>query len=429
MIELGLARIARLLPASSSLPWKAIHIAGTNGKGSIAGYLSHVLAAGGVRCGAFTSPHLVDRWDCITINNHVVRESLFRRVEDQIKERDRSLNVGASEFELLTATAFEIFTHQGVDVGVVEVGMGGRLDATNVLENVLVSVIAKIGYDHQAILGKSIEEIAREKAGILRSGVPCVVDGSNAAQVRDVIQAHAAQVGTSASFVRPADAEQLFPGLHQRFEDLDLEPHQRSNLSCALLALREKWPHICPRGVSLQTLLPSIPPLPRPGRLQEIDLRPLLHHREKPILLDGAHNPQSASVLASYVDQKLRSHGPGPGSGPGSNVTWVVAASQGKDIAAIMSCMIKPGDKVAAVRFGQVEGMPWVRSVDAEDLRAALHTSIPGIGETRTFGHGELAEALRWASEVEAGNPLVIAGSLYLVSDVLRLQREAARVS
>ena len=418
MIELGLARIARLVPASSKQlsSWKAIHIAGTNGKGSIAAYLSHVLTAGGVRCGAFTSPHLIDRWDCITINNTVVRESLFRRIEDQIKERNRSLNIGASEFELLTATAFEIFTHHQVDIGVVEVGMGGRLDATNILENVAVSVISKIGYDHQAILGNTIEEIAAEKAGILRPGVPCIVDGSNPSEVRQVMQAHADKVGTSVTFVRPEDAEELFPSLHQRFEDLELESHQRSNLSCALLALREKWPQICP-SASLQSLLPSIPALPRPGRLQKIDLRPVLQ-RAKPILLDGAHNPQSASVLASYVDRKFRSHQP--------NVTWVVAASQGKDIPAIMGCMIKPGDRVAATRFGEVDGMPWVRSVEEEDLQTALRT-IHGIGPMKAFGHGELADALRWASEVEPENPLVIAGSLYLVSDVLRLQRETAK--
>ncbi|KAJ5665721.1 uncharacterized protein N7477_008169 [Penicillium maclennaniae] len=149
MIELGLSRVSSLLQ-QSSLTWKAIHIAGTNGKGSISAYLSHLLSNEGVRCGRFTSPHLIDRWDCITVGERVVQESLFRQIEDQVKLRDQRLGIGASEFELLTATAFEIFNHEKVEVGVIEVGMGGRLDATNILSDVLVSVIAKIGMDHQA---------------------------------------------------------------------------------------------------------------------------------------------------------------------------------------------------------------------------------------------------------------------------------------
>src|SRR3954452_20560198 len=126
MIELGLSRISRLVQ-QSAFTWKAIHVAGTNGKGSITSYVSGLLTAAGIRCGQFTSPHLIDRWDCITINEQVVRESLFKRIENQVRQRDRRLGVEASEFELLTATAFEIFNHEQVEIGVVEVGMGGRL--------------------------------------------------------------------------------------------------------------------------------------------------------------------------------------------------------------------------------------------------------------------------------------------------------------
>ena len=416
MIELGLSRIARLVQ-QSNLPWRAIHIAGTNGKGSIAGYLSTLLTAGGVRCGAFTSPHLIDRWDCITINDRVIQETLFRRIENEVKQRDQRLGIGATEFELLTATAFEIFRHEKVEIGVVEVGMGGRLDATNVLENVLVSVIAKIGYDHQAMLGNTIEEIAAEKAGILKPGVPCFVDASNDAGVKEVIEAQATKVGAPATFVRPADTLQLFPGLQQRVEELQLEPHQRSNLSCAMMALRGTLAKLRPE-FSPSSLFPFISAVPRAGRLQEINLEPLIK-RDKPVLLDGAHNPQSAAVLSSYIDRKYRASEGG--------VTWFVAASLGKDVKELFGSMIKPGDNVAVVEFGPVAGMPWVRSVNTSALLESLRHSIPGIGETQGFGNN-LLQALEWASSVSLANPLVIAGSLYLVSDILRLQRGSGAV-
>ncbi|KAK2809898.1 hypothetical protein FQN49_008577 [Arthroderma sp. PD_2] len=386
MIDLGLARITRLVPPSS-LAWKAIHVAGTNGKGSIAGYLSSLLTAGGLRCGSFTSPHLLDRWDCITINERAVHESLFRHVEEQVKRRDASLGVGATEFELLTATAFEIFRQEKVDVGVVEVGMGGRLDSTNILTsaNVLVSVIANIGLDHQAILGSTLAEIAAEKAGIMKAGVPCVVDGTNEEEVR---------------------------ALQQRFHDLAAQPHQRSNISCAIAALEHALPRLR-ANLKPTDLLPFLPLSPRAGRLQHVDLSPLIPRSDR-VLLDGAHNPQSAKVLSSYVDQTLRR--------PEANITWIIAASQGKNLQDLFGSMLKPGDNVAAVQFGTVDGMPWVRSVPAAELLTTAR-SITDIGSTTQFGH-DIVQALQWAHQTAADNPIVIAGSLYLVSDVLRLLRQ-----
>ncbi|EFQ98842.1 folylpolyglutamate synthase [Nannizzia gypsea CBS 118893] len=316
MIELGLARISRLVPASS-LAWKAIHIAGTNGKGSIAGYLSSLLTAGGLRCGSFTSPHLVDRWDCITINERAVQESLFRHVEEQVKQRDASLGVGATEFELLTATAFEIFRQEQVDVGVVEVGMGGRLDSTNILpsESVLVSVIANIGLDHQAILGSTLAEIAAEKAGIMKPGVPCVVDGTNEEQVKGVMREHASRANTTVTFVEPDSIMAAHPQLRQRFHDLAAQPHQRSNISCAVAALEHALPRLR-ANLKPTDLLPFLPLSPRAAR------------------------------------------------------------------------------------------------------------SITSTSTTTQFGH-DISEALQWAHLIAADNPIVIAGSLYLVSDVLRLLRQA----
>lgn len=414
MIELGLGRVSRLVQ-QSPLSWKAIHIAGTNGKGSISSYLSHLLSAGGVRCGRFTSPHLIDRWDCITVGERVVQESLFRQIEDKVKLRDQQLGIGASEFELLTATAFEIFNHERVEVGVVEVGMGGRLDATNILSDVLVSVIAKIGMDHQAFLGSTIEEIAREKAGILKPGVPCVVDSTNDAAVIEALASRIAELGIDAVFVSPDKVEEQHPPLAQLFRTVDLEPHQRENMCSAVSALHLALSKIRPNA-DAYSLLPRLLDVKWPGRLESISLQPLIA-RQEPVLLDGAHNPQSAHVLGRYVDRKLR-----PRSG---SVTWVVSASSGKDLAGVFQSIIRPGDNVATAEFGPVDGMPWVKPTPAAELASAIR-SISGIGRVESF-EGDILPAIDWASEVAQGGSLVIAGSLYLISDVHRLLRDALK--
>ncbi|KAJ6094821.1 hypothetical protein N7467_002334 [Penicillium canescens] len=414
MIELGLSRVASLLQ-QTPLTWKAIHIAGTNGKGSISAYLSHLLSTGGVRCGRFTSPHLIDRWDCITIGEKVVQESLFRQIEDQVKLRDQALGIGASEFELLTATAFEIFNHERVEVGVVEVGMGGRLDATNVLTDVLVSVITKIGMDHQAFLGSTIEEIAREKAGILKPSVPCVIDNTNTREVIETVKDRIQELGIESSFVSPAQVYEQLPPLASLFKKLDLEPHQQENMCCAVSALRLALSQLRPES-DVFSLLPYLADVTWPGRLQKIALRPLVD-RAEPILLDGAHNAQSAEVLGKYVDRKMRSSG--------KPVTWVVAASSGKDLAGVFGSIIRPGDRVATAEFGPVDGMPWVTSTNAQELASSIQ-AIHDIGQVQSF-EGDLLPALKWASQEAQGESLVIAGSLYLVSDVLRLLREAQK--
>lgn len=412
MIELGLSRISRLLQ-QTSLSWKAIHIAGTNGKGSISAYISRLLSAGGVRYGRFTSPHLIDRWDCIMIGEKVVQESLFRRIEEEVKLRDRTLGIGASEFELLTATAFEIFNHERVDVGVVEVGMGGRLDATNIVSDVLVSVIAKIGLDHQALLGNSIEQIAREKAGILKAHTPCVVDGTNSVEVIKTLEARIAELDLKAVFTHPDAVKSHSPFLGRVFEKLNLLPHQKANMCCAVSALQLAWPKLHP-GLDVHTLLPHLSEVECPGRLQSIVIEPLAARKE-PILLDGAHNPQSAEVLGEYVEREFRSQR--------QNITWVIAASRGKDLTEIFHTIIKPGDNVATTAFGPVDGMPWVKAADPAELATCVQ-SIPGIQQVKTL-HKNTPAAINWACGVANGGPLVIAGSLYLVSDVLRLLRES----
>ena len=405
MIELGLGRISRLIRHTPQ-SWKAIHVAGTNGKGTICAYMSAMLHASGVRCGRFTSPHLIDRWDCISINEHTVRESVFREAEELVMNRNKSEGIGASEFELLTATAFEVFAKEKIEMGVIEVGLGGRLDATNAMKHKAVTVISKIGLDHQSFLGNTIEEIAREKAGIMRPGVPCVLDRSNPASVRKVVEDYAKEIGTDLII---SSTESSF--LDELSEE-DFEPHQWQNLACAYTAFHLAYTKI---ESPLHRLLPAVQNINWPGRQQTIDIRSITGRREI-VLLDGAHNTQSAEALALYVDRRMR--------GDGKKVTWVLAASQGKEMYGILKPLLHKGDCVAAVQFGGVEGMPWVLPSPSQDILAA--STAAGVDVLRQYDAGaDISGALRWAVTTAAGGPIVIAGSLYLVSDVLRLLRDA----
>lgn len=168
-ISLGLNRISALL-SHVSYTRPTIHVGGTNGKGSVGTFIETVLLVGGMKVGKFTSPHLAYVRDCIVVNGASLSEELYVRFAQHVKSLSDEHAIGASSFELLTAAALMAFEDACVDVVVLEVGMGGRLDSTNALpdERILISVITAIDLDHQAFLGSTIREIAQEKAGIIR---------------------------------------------------------------------------------------------------------------------------------------------------------------------------------------------------------------------------------------------------------------------
>lgn len=410
-IDLGLGRIAKLVQPSS-WTWKAIHVAGTNGKGSITAYVSAILYQASLRVGRFNSPHLLDQWDSVSINEAPVEYSIFAQAETRVRQRNEHLKLQASDFEILTATAFECFNLARIQVGVVEVGLGGRLDATNVLQPqiVLVSVISKVGLDHQALLGNTIEEIAREKAGIIKSGVPCVVDGSNQPSVLETILRCAEQVKAPVSIVTPASSAESLQIMEPFIKDMALVPHQLDNLLLAFRALQVVQPSL-PLHNPIEQSLEVLPKVVWPGRLQKISLQPVL---DQEALLDGAHNPQAARVLAEYVNLRLR---PKAGS-----IQWIVAFSQGKDIASMLETLCQPGDTVIATTFGPVEGMSWVVPAPPSDIIQ----SVDDLGDNiQTYQTSTAEEAITLAGRKNKNDKseIVIAGSLYLVSDVLRLLR------
>ena len=405
-----MARIGRLL-GDSTLPWRALHVAGTNGKGSVCAYASSMLHAAGVPCGRFTSPHLVEKRDCITVNERIVEESLFRQIEDRLQIKNEKEQIGASEFELLTATAFCIFAQEKLKIGVVEVGLGGRLDATNILKDPLVTVITKIGKDHEAFLGNTLEAIAYQKAGIMKPQVPCIVDSTNPESVLEVIARFGQKIGSGPVTRVPQHTGETERKLWEIVPPFRYEQHQQTNIILALEAVKLALTST-QLSVDLPQLMMAVQNTIWPGRLQLLKITSLTGRRED-ILVDGAHNVQSAIALRVYVDRRLRIDE--------RPVTWVIGVSKGKDLQQMLGHLLKQGDNLTAVEFGPVDGMPWVEPTPSDDiLREALAVNELHCSRSES---GTVGEALQWASVTAAGGPLVVAGSLYLVSDVFRLLR------
>ncbi|KAL9001213.1 MAG: hypothetical protein Q9169_000397 [Polycauliona sp. 2 TL-2023] len=371
-----------------------------------------MLHAANIKTGRFTSPHLIDRWDSITIDERTVDKSTFDEVEDAVKLRDSTAGIRASEFELLTATAFEIFTQEKVQVGVIEVGVGGRHDATNIMQHPLVTVITKIGRDHQSLLGTAIEEIAGHKAGIMKSGTACIVDATNSESVLQVLSETAHEIGAEPFHRIPSQSDQESTDLQEYLAKSDLESHQRINLElayhAALIAAQQMK-----LAVSSQAMLQGARKSAWPGRLQTLGIRGLTG-RAEPVILDGAHNSQSAEVLGSYVNKRVRFKG--------CSVTWIIAASVGKDLRELLSPLLQSRDNIVAVEFGPVDGMPWVVPVKAESILEVA--KILGIEGSLDTASKDVFQSLHLATRTANGDPIVICGSLYLVSDILRLARD-----
>uniref|UniRef100_A0A060T765 ARAD1C26158p n=1 Tax=Blastobotrys adeninivorans TaxID=409370 RepID=A0A060T765_BLAAD len=398
MIDLGLSRIYRLLTllGCPHLKYRAIHVAGTNGKGSVCAYISSVLTEARIPNGRFTSPHLIDRWDCITVNGATVKEEVFRNAEALVTKTNEQHGIGASEFELLTATAFEIFNQLKVRLAVIEVGLGGRLDSTNVLsaENTVATVITKIGLDHQGFLGNTIEEIAGEKAGIIKERVPCIVDSSNVPSVLKVVEGRAQQKEAPVIFT---NTQLSLPFGITRSQSPLNGSYQLHNLACALNAIKvasKEFAELQDEKIVQQ----GIAHTKWPGRLQWVEFG------SKTILLDGAHNAQSASLLAEYVDNEVRGKGP---------VTFVVAFSGGRDCDELFNAFVREDDTVICTEFGPVDGMPWVNASKADQV---------AISAKKFTDKVNVAKDVKEAVESSAGT-CVVCGSLYLVSEVLKLTR------
>lgn len=282
--------------------FKTVHIAGTNGKGSTATMLSHILKEGGFRVGKYTSPHLVSFTERITVNEEEITEKevaeLTEYIRNKTNEKDKKRFF--TFFDFTTALAFEFFKRKRVDIAIIETGLGGRLDSTNVIEP-LISIITNIDYDHMEQLGSRIEQIAGEKAGIIKKGIPMVTACEGPA--REVIEDRARELqsrtyilGQDFSYEKIADRTLAYKGIRKDFPDIIVNldgDHQLTNCALSLCAIEVLS--------SLGFFVPddsihfALSHIKWPGRLEQVNKDPL-------VLLDAAHNPHGIHALSQFMN-------------------------------------------------------------------------------------------------------------------------------
>lgn len=456
-VDLGLDRILQLLENLGNPHHQVpvIHVAGTNGKGSVCAYVSSVLLEAGYRVGRYISPHLVSWCERFCINDDAIAPDDLYALLTRVRQAIRSDYPSPTQFELVTAAAFLYFAQQKVDVAVMEVGLGGRLDATNVCDRPLVSVITSISREHWQRLGPTVAAIAGEKAGILKPHCPAII-GQLPAEAKAVVRQRAESLECETLWVEPsADLGQgraRYPSSPPLIYSLPLPgAHQRMNSAVAIAtihALRHQgW------SISDAAILNGLKQTRWPGRIQWATWR------GHPLLIDGAHNPAAAAVLRQYVDESLNpakasnSNQSGHPQGTPSrwnearqnhfwlnqpqsnlhqknssgdcfhqsmskrNVHWVMGMLSTKDHADIFKALLRDGDRLSLVP------VPEHRSADPYEL-AQLVTQL-GITLDACECFDDAVQALDAAFQTSQGDALpgsrvVLCGSLYLIGWVFQ---------
>lgn len=377
-IKLGLENMRRLLAAlefdetPGRFPPVFLHVAGTNGKGSVCAMLDALARAGNFRTGLYTSPHLVSFCERIRVDGISIPGTQARDGLDAIRELTQDWEHPPTFFEVVTGLALDYFRTERAEVIVWETGLGGRLDATNVVQPA-VSVLTPVALDHQEHLGHSLEEIAAEKAGIIKPGVP-VVSALQAPEVEEIFCRVAAAHGTTVEFVgTPWDGALGLVG-----------DHQRLNATLAVAAMRAA-------GLPLRqsAIEPALRDVSWPGRFQVLE--------DGRMVLDGAHNPAAAERLAQTWRELFGAR----------QATLVIALMRDKDADAVAAALAP----ITARSFTVAARSP--RAHSAESLRAIMirHASceaMPGLAAA-------LARARKFP------DPILICGSLYLVGEALAL--------
>jgi dihydrofolate synthase/folylpolyglutamate synthase len=398
----GLANIIELLErlGNPEARFPSVHVAGTNGKGSVCAFIESIVRAAGHKTGLYTSPYLERFTERIQLGGKEIPEERFAALATRVREAaDAMVYSGLTHptfFELVTACAFLHFAEEKTDLAVVETGLGGRTDATNVLKP-LVSVITTVGIDHAHALGDAIELIAKEKAGIVKPGAPCVLSGGNAQAAVDTIAQEAARIGSRLVSGTNYDMKLVYDGLDgQRFDltgaglRLDgleihlLGSHQAENARTAVLAameLRNLGYRIADGDIRA-----GLARARWPGRME-------LLKREPPVLIDGAHNPQAARALADGVLHYFR----------GTPVCLVAGVMADKDAEQIVENLSKFASK-AIVTLPPAEAR--LRRSPTELAEMFEKRGVPATACE------DWQRALGLA--LESGTAVVVAGSIYL---------------
>lgn len=397
-IKPGLERITALLNRlgnpQDSLSF--IHVAGTNGKGSTSTALSNIMIAAGKKTGLFISPFVVDFRERIQVNGEYIPKTDLARLVEQVSavitDVEKEVEDNVTEFEFITALAFLYFKERGCDIVVLEVGLGGKLDSTNIIKNPLATVITKIALDHVAVLGDTIPKIAYEKCGIIKKDCIVVTSSEQNPEAIPIIKETALKMN-SRLFVADVSSVtniNIAPfGSDFTYNGIDITvnlpgKHQIENMTTVVqtaLAL----------GVCKSAIANGIAKTTFPARLEVLSKAPL-------VLLDGAHNENGADVLADYLDE----HNLRP--------VTLMGMMADKNCDAVLG---KIASRSIALYTVKVEGNP--RSETAENLSEAAKKYCADCTTLNDYALA-LDTAAKKADELSV--PLLICGSLYLASDI-----------
>ena len=404
-IDLRLDRMDRALALFDHPEKKfpSFHIAGTNGKGSTAAILHRILGLSGYRTALYTSPHLQSFTERMQIGDSEISPAEVVELAEEVWARAAAADVLLTFFEHITVMAFVYFARQKIDVAVVEVGLGGRLDATN-LVTPLVSVITTISKDHEAYLGSDLLSIAREKGGIIKPRIPVVV-GAVSPEVGGLLNALAAEQGSKSYFLG-GDFRILlkntgvfdYTGIKRNYVSLSVAlrgRHQANNAAAAIAALElgsDAFP------VSEDAIRAGLATVFWPGRFEIARERPT-------VILDGAHNGEGVAALAAELENYRR----------GRAIKLLFASMEDKDWRLMLATLAKMADEVVLTRVAMQ------RSADP----ALLAAHVPGTISRRVIHDSR--EGLQFLLDRAcAEDMIVVAGSLYLLGEVRPALRQTA---
>lgn len=358
---------------------KIIHVAGTNGKGSTCAIINQILIENGFKTGLFTSPHLVKYNERIKINNRSISDEKFYELVTNIDTFAKDNKLSLTEFEILTAVMYKYFYDEAVDYAVIEVGLGGRFDATNIIKKPILSVITSISKDHTERLGNTVEKIAFEKAGIIKNDIPVIVNKENKGM--SVIYKVAKQKKSEIIYPKRAaikyeNNRNLMKYGNKVYELSLLGKNQVQNASLALcvadvLGLKDKKKMNC-----------ALKKVKWNARFEYI--------KDKNILLDGCHNPDGASVLRKNLNFYF----------PNEKRIFVYTSLKNKDFISVQKKLFRAGDKIYHYRINDK------KFISVSDI----------IYDAESIDITELMELL---NNEEREELLIICGSLYALGDIL----------
>lgn len=368
-----------------------IHIAGTNGKGSTAAFLHAILTKAGIQTGLFTSPHLVDFRERIRIGGEFIPKEEAARLGQLLLNTD--IGVSPTMFDYCLAMALLYFKEQGCALVVLETGLGGRLDSTNAIDAPLVSVITEIGYDHMAVLGQTLPEIATEKAGILKAGTRAVF-GCQRAEVREVLRHHCERLLIP---VREVEADKITlaaDGFSYPKEPVyRMKMHgsyQRENAMAAIFAARELKQLGYP--VTQEAICAGISEAVWEGRMEEVCKTPFL-------LLDGAHNADGVKALVDSLKEQY----------PGERFHFIIGILADKDYREMVDLALPLAGRVTAVTPESGRALAGEALAEYIRSRGIFARSCQDVNE---------AMRLFWEQDKWKAERAVAFGSLYFIGEI-----------